>query len=419
MRLRTSGRVGIRSARSLWIAGCKISSGNPCDSDPNTSTSPSANRASVYGRLPCFVLAVQVTLAVQRTLPFSSLFIDQPPQITARATAASTPGTDDYCVVSLENTTKTGIDASGSSEVIMDCGMITNSVASNAAAAGGSGSVTATVIAAAGGIQQSNNWDVDKYDPYVPAEDDPYADLEPSAAEKAVCTSSSLGNLNVNNSNTGGTIDGDNFANNTVCLSSISVGSNRTYTLRDGVFLIDGGGINVQGTLNVINATLVLTNDDPASDATIGTFDMNAQAVLNIDPPSGGAAWSDKWAGMAIYQDRRAVDNSPTGQIASNSPNKINGGSAGNVKGVLYAVLARRSRGERRGEDLARRRTGTRTGCADCAARRDSARRRQDVRPAAPRGRVLRSAGRRRIDERARSSDHVRNRRGCGPAAQH
>ena len=279
---------------------------------------------------------VQVRLAVRKTLPFSSLFIDQAPQITATATAASTPGTDDYCVVSLEDTTKTGIDASGSSEIIMDCGMITNSVASNAAAAGGSGSVTATVIAAAGGIQQSNNWDVGKYDPYVPAQDDPYADLEPSDTEKAVCTNSSLGVLNVNNSNTGGTIDGDNFANNTVCLSSISIQSNREYTLRDGVFLIDGGGINVQGTLNVINATLVLTNDSAASDAPIGTFDMNASAVLNIDPPTGGAAWSDKWSGMAIYQDRRAVDNSPTGQISSNSPNKINGGSAGNVKGVLY-----------------------------------------------------------------------------------
>ena len=122
---------------------------------------------------------VQVTLAVRKPLAFSSMFMSEAPMIRVSATAASTPGTDDYCVVSLEDTTKTGIDASGSSEVIMDCGMITNSLAANAAAAGGSGTVTATVIAAAGGIQQSNNWNVGKYDPYVPAEDDPYADLAP------------------------------------------------------------------------------------------------------------------------------------------------------------------------------------------------------------------------------------------------
>lgn len=267
---------------------------------------------------------VQVTLAVRKRLAFSSLFLTEAPQITATATAASTPGTDDYCVVSLENTTKTGISAGGSSEVIMDCGMITNSLSSNAAAAGGNSSVTATVIAAAGGIQQSNNWDVGKYDPYVPAEDDPYEDLEPSDEELDQCTDSPGGALT--GSNGSGT-----FRSGGGCFSSINVGSNKTLTLSDGIYFIDGGSVNVQGTLNCTNCSIVLTNSSDSDTATIGTFDMNASANLTITAPTEG-----KWSGIAIYQDRRAVDNSPTGQIASNSPNKINGGSAGNVTGVLY-----------------------------------------------------------------------------------
>ena len=96
---------------------------------------------------------MKVTLRIQKTLPFSSLFLDDAPQILATATAASTPGTDDYCVVSLENTTKTGIDAGGSADVIMDCGMITNSVSTNnSATASGNGVRARSRRAAAGGI---------------------------------------------------------------------------------------------------------------------------------------------------------------------------------------------------------------------------------------------------------------------------
>ncbi len=268
---------------------------------------------------------VRVTLAVRKSLSFSSLFLDEAPLVQAAATAASTPGTDDYCVVSLESTTKSGILASGSAEVIMDCGMITNSVASNAAAAQGSGGVTATVIAAAGGIQQSNNWNVGKYDPYVPAEDDPYGTLTPDAAD-------SHNNCAINF----GTITGSNGSGTHYppgCYSGINIQPSRTaYLDGSGTFYINGGSVNVQGTLIATpGVTIILSNTDQSTTATIGSFDMNAQAVLNIDAPTTG-----KWSGMAIYQDRRAVDNSPTGTLSSNSPNKINGGSAGQIQGVLY-----------------------------------------------------------------------------------
>jgi hypothetical protein len=45
---------------------------------------------------------VHVELAVRKVLPFSSLFMSEAPEIHAEATAASVPGSDEFCVVSLE-----------------------------------------------------------------------------------------------------------------------------------------------------------------------------------------------------------------------------------------------------------------------------------------------------------------------------
>ena len=67
--------------------------------------------------------AVQVTLAVQRTLGFSSLFLSTAPVITATATAALV-NNGSYCVVGLNSTTASSITIGGSAAVSMGCGAI-------------------------------------------------------------------------------------------------------------------------------------------------------------------------------------------------------------------------------------------------------------------------------------------------------
>jgi hypothetical protein len=270
---------------------------------------------------------VKVVLAVQRRLGFSGMFMTSAPLIKASAIAASVPGSDSYCVVSLEDTTKTGIEGSGNAHVEFTCGMITNSVSTNAATAKGSSYIKATTIAASGGIQESKNWDVDKYDPYAEQMDDPYKTLEPDATEKAKCNSAPKGNLTVGNANSPYTDDANG---GTVCYQSITVNSGRSLTLKNGTFLIDGGNFVVRGDLVVDNATIVLTNKSSATNATIGTFDANGNGSISITAPTDEA---NKWHGIAVYQDRRAVTD--TGAISA-APNKFNGGTTGNVQGVLY-----------------------------------------------------------------------------------
>lgn len=268
---------------------------------------------------------VRVELAVQRPLSFSSMFMANAPLIRTTAQAATVSNEGEFCVLTLQNNSKTGIKATGNASIVMDCGMMTNSDSINNSASGeGSANVTATILAAAGGIQQSSHWNVGDYAPGSPALDDPYASLEPSEEELEICGDPSPALL-VNISNTGGEADGGG------CYSSLSVNSNRSYTLKNGQYFIDGGNVNIQGTLNLVNATLILTNKDSGDTQPIGSLTMNASGQLNATAPTTG-----KWSGMAIYQDRRAVDNSPTGNMSSNSPNLINGNSTNTITGAVY-----------------------------------------------------------------------------------
>src|SRR4029450_9389418 len=185
----------------------------------------------------------------------------------------------------------------------------------------GSASVTATTIAASGGIQQSTSWTVQSYQPYSPQLDDPYASLDPSTADGDFDNcSANPPPLTIDNSNSGLVVSGG------ACYGSLDIQSNRTLTLENGTYVIDGGNVNIQGTLHLTNAVLLLTNKSSAANATIGTIDMNSNGQIDATAPTTG-----KWAGMSIYQDRRAVDNSPTGTISSNSPNKINGNSTNKI----------------------------------------------------------------------------------------
>lgn len=277
---------------------------------------------------------VQVTLAVQKRLPFSSLFMSSPPVIEATATAASVPGSDEYCVVSLENTNRAGIIIGGNANIEMDCGMISNSPAANSALSNGSASsVTASVIAAVGDVQESTRWNVEKYDPYVTPIDDPYADVTVDRTQmncfgpgnKFPLLGTSTSN-NFNGANATTTLANARTTMPTAnCFRGLTVGSGQTLTLPAGTYYIGQGGMNVQGTLTGTNVTIVLTNNVGATGTSVGQLDVNATASMNITAPTDS---SNPYRGVAIYQDRAAGD--------SNQTNKINGNATNNIIGAVY-----------------------------------------------------------------------------------
>jgi hypothetical protein len=253
--------------------------------------------------------AVRVSLALQKSLSFSSLFMGSAPIITAEATAA-TIETGVYCVVSLESTGATGITATGNGNIDLGCGMITNSMSMTAAIATGSSTVNASPIAAVGNVGDSENWGGAELLPFTVREDDPFAEVDPTTAG---CPGSQLRvNSNQTESHTPG------------CYSSMNLDG--TVTLADGVYIIDGGNLTIgaQAHVSCGECTFVLTNSDTGSTATIGSVDINGGAELHL-----GASQSGPYDGMLIYQDRRA----PSGP---SQVNKINGNSASLLSGALY-----------------------------------------------------------------------------------
>jgi hypothetical protein len=273
---------------------------------------------------------VHVALSIQKRLPFSSLFMNTAPVITAEATAAGVTLGGDACVEALENSaTKPGIQISGNAGIYMpDCTFHSNSKASNAAYAKGSSSVTVDAVAAVGGIQQSNNWTVNAYRPYSPALADPFAGITPAVGSmKCAGHNKTQGGKttweeDALTENTDLDAMKDASGNKANCFSSLSVSSNTTLTLPAGTYYINGGDAFVQGNLSCTGCTIVLTNVNPTS-TTIGQFKVNASSQINMTAPTSGT-----YKGIAIFQDRRALDKTQT--------NKINGNSSSVITGALY-----------------------------------------------------------------------------------
>jgi hypothetical protein len=261
---------------------------------------------------------VRVVLQVQQPLHFSGLFISSSPSIQASATAA-TIATGVYCVVSLENTSATGITATGNSNIDLGCGMITDSTSLNAAIATGSSSVHATPIAAVGDIQDSSHWNSAELLPYTVAEADPFAGVDVPAFTGCQGNSNKL---QVNASST------YNHSTDTgvICFSDMTLNGN--VTLGDNaIYIIDSGDLSIGSQANVscAHCTFVLTNSSSGtSGVQIGNVNINGGAQLNLTAPTTGPM-----ANILMYQDRRA-------NSGSSQSNQINGNSASTFTGAFY-----------------------------------------------------------------------------------
>ncbi|HEU4696096.1 MAG TPA: pilus assembly protein TadG-related protein [Sphingomicrobium sp.] len=277
---------------------------------------------------------VQVTLAIQQRLPFSSMFMAAPPTIRAVSTAATVPAGGFPCFDATDTSAVIGLNFSGNASIESpDCDGFSNANSANTSVAKGSSDISLRTIGGVGGIQQSNNFHVSAYRPYSPPIPDPFASVtpDPSAMKCDVGVTTTKGKNTTttygayalsdsDNGNVGNLKTSDGSTAN--CFSSISVASNRTLVLPDNqTYYVNGGDLDIQGSLSCNSCTIVLTNKSAASP--IGNIKVNASAAINMTAPNTGT-----YKGIAIYQDRRATD--------CNNCNKINGNSGSIVQGALY-----------------------------------------------------------------------------------
>ena len=290
----------------------------------------------VTGATSAITNRVCVTVAVQQKLTFSSMFMSTPPTITATATAASVSYGGEPCFFATEPGTATGLNYSGNAGIeAPDCDGFSNASGTNTSVAKGSSNVQLNSIGGVGGIQQSNNFHVNSYRPYSPAITDPFASVNPSSSDMK-CAGHWVTKGNGKNATTSWVNDEltdatdmsaarDINGNPANCWTDMSVGSNTTLTVpaNFGPIYLNGGDANIQGNFSCTSCTIVLTNQSASSP--IGNIKVNASSNINITPPTGT---TDKFKGIAIYQDRRASD--------CNSCNKINGNSGSIIQGAIY-----------------------------------------------------------------------------------
>lgn len=257
--------------------------------------------------------AVRVVLQTSRSLPFSSLFMSRAATISAEATA-KTVDFGDYCVVSLENSTATGITLQGNASVDLGCGMVTNSQSSTAIYAGGSSYVNASPVAAVGIIPASNNFAAGTViQSNTMAQVDPLRDL--ANPTPGSCS----GQLSVGPNTTRNISNPDG----TSCYSGMNLKG--TVNFAPGIYYVDGGALSIGSQARVTGngVVFVLTSRGASTNPTsIATLDINGGATISLIAPGSGP-----FAGVLFYQDRRAL---------TGTTNTVNGNASSKLQGAIY-----------------------------------------------------------------------------------
>jgi len=312
-------RVMQRQADSGAIAGAfALSQGYPVpatvtadlarNSNYTLTLTPVIENAPTTGTYARNGRAVRVALATDARLPFIGFFMGSQ-RITAEATAAVL-GFGEYCVVSLDSASSTTISMTGNTTIDMDCGMFSNSRATDSISATGSSNITASPLASVGALSPNNHYAAGTaLLPYSIPQNDPYASLS--------------------NPTVTGTAKTVNVSSNKVLNLRPGVYSGMnvqgTLNLSAGTYTIDGGTLNfgAQSIINGTGVTFVLTSRKASSTPSdVATISISAGANWNISAPTSGT-----YVGVLMYQDRRALDG---------GVNQMSGNSSSVIQGALY-----------------------------------------------------------------------------------
>ena len=245
---------------------------------------------------------VQVTLAIQKQLGFSSLFLSTAPTITTSATAAMVDD-GNFCAGALKKGGGAGISIGGSSNVNLGCRAISNSSANPAVATnGGAYNFIAPVVAGVGTLPSAITG-VTTLKPHHMAMQDPFAGKYPTTPP-ATCNEQVKPNV---------------FDLSPGCYKDFKFTGNATYTLAGGTYYLKNTDFDVAGGVTVKSSggvTIILTGDTP------GSIKTNGNSTVQLSAPTSGT-----YANMLFIQSGAAtVDNT----------NEINGTNTSSWDGALY-----------------------------------------------------------------------------------
>lgn len=266
--------------------------------------------------------SVIVTATVQRELPFSGFLIGKPLFFRASAQASFTAGKAYTACLKSTKDSGTGFEVGGNATVKAKCGLAALSCSDNAIVIDGSATVQTDSIVTCGTatVPAANESVVSEK---VTGLSDPYADLTaPSnpTAKSYSCQTVSKGKNKV----TQAALEPGTY-------SSIVVSC--TTTFAEGIYVIDGGTLDLAANYNVTGTHVMFVLKNGAL-LKLGGQGQTSN-VITLSPMEAAdfagtpqAAQANKYAGILIFEDRNSQPRSPY--------HKINGNSDSLIEGVIY-----------------------------------------------------------------------------------
>jgi hypothetical protein len=232
-------------------------------------------------------------------------------QVQARAVAGTFPDPGLACIFVLDPTALAAFGASGSTIINSQCGIVVNSNHTRAMVISGSASITASTIDVTGNYSTSGSAF------FTPT---PTTGVSPTADPLAALSPPTFSGCNFTNKS----ISGSTAATLTpgVYCGGISIsGSTGLITFQPGVYILNGGGLQISGSRPIQAQGVGFYNTFDASHS-FDSINFSGSGVLNFSAPASGAM-----KGMLFFQNRSA---------STSESNSISGSTGSTFEGTIY-----------------------------------------------------------------------------------
>jgi hypothetical protein len=290
--------------------GCLYAAANGFRHGGRQTVALAAGNGSPAPTAPGVAVRYWVTATVSESLPqlFSAVLGSRHLTAAARATAGVWVNAENACMYVLDPAAPAALSASGTTRVtVPGCDVYVNSQNSSAITVGGNAILVASGIQVAGGYSVNGDAQLSPMPATgVPAMPDPFADLP----------APSFGGCNYNNVK----VKNNAVLQPGVYCGGIDINSQASVTFAPGIYILNGGGLQVSGGASAAGAGVMFYNT--ASCYTFGAVSISGGASVNFSAPDSGV-----YKGVLFFQDRN---------LTGVAENDFTGGSSMNLDGTIY-----------------------------------------------------------------------------------
>ena len=298
--------AGVTPATTSLQAGCLYVSNDAPPTFTATMVENDTAPPGVTGNSPSLWVQANVSTTAHSLFLWGQGF--HTANINATAVAGITTVPAAACVYVLDATATQALSLSGSSSLTTTgCGVFVNSSASQALYITGASSVTAPKVVVNGTTYLQGSSTVTPT-PIKATVTDPLSSLPGPTFSGCNQTNYSISNGNSATLSAG------------VYCGGISV-QDAHVTLNSGVYILNGGGLNV-GNTGTLTGSGVMFYNTATSGHTAGPITITGSGAVTLSAPTSGT-----YQGIAFFQDR---------SITYSSANSISNAGTGNITGTFY-----------------------------------------------------------------------------------